>query len=203
MALVLVIGAGLLMRSFVALKSVDPGYDTRDVFTFQFAPEQPALVDGPSWARFHLDFVERLNRLPGVTSVGIVENVPLDEGTDDDRFRTDEMPEGPDVGPNLRCEPLQCRCGRRAQLAGGHAGDDRDRPARVPADGACRRIARPFSSIVRPATVVIHPLEARSEAAVAARQPERKDRHFPLFAVRHEHEAILEQAGQASELVPR
>jgi len=101
MALVLVIGAGLLMRSFVALKSVDPGYDTRDVFTFQFAPEQPALVDGPSWARFHLDFVERLNRLPGVTSVGIVENVPLDEGTDDDRFRTDEMPEGPDVGPNL------------------------------------------------------------------------------------------------------
>jgi putative ABC transport system permease protein len=101
MALVLLIGAGLLMRSFVALQSVDPGYDTRDVFTFQFAPEQPALVDGPSWARFHLDFMERLRRLPGVTSVGIVENVPLDEGTDDDRFRSDEMPEGPDVGPTL------------------------------------------------------------------------------------------------------
>jgi predicted permease len=101
MALVLLIGAGLLMRSFVALKSVDPGYDTRDVFTFQFAPEQPALVDGPSWARFHLDFMDRLRRLPGVTSVGIVENVPLDEGTDNDRFRSDEMPEGPDVGPSL------------------------------------------------------------------------------------------------------
>ena len=62
MALVLLIGAGLLMRSFVALKSVDPGYDTRDVFTFQFAPEQPALEDGPSWARFHLDFLERLQQ---------------------------------------------------------------------------------------------------------------------------------------------
>jgi len=101
MALVLLIGAGLLMRSFVALKSVDPGYDTRDVFTFQFAPEQPALVDGPSWARFHLAFLERLQRLPGVSSVGIVENVPLDEGTREDRFRTDEMAEGPDVGPSL------------------------------------------------------------------------------------------------------
>jgi predicted permease len=101
MALVLLIGAGLLMRSFVALKSVDPGYDTRDVFTFQFAPEQPALDDGPSWARFHLDFLERLKRLPGVSSVGIVENVPLDEGTFDDRFRSEQMPEGPDVGPTL------------------------------------------------------------------------------------------------------
>ena len=65
MALVLLIGAGLLMRSFLALRSVDPGYDTRDVFTFQFAPEQPALKDGPSWARFHLDFLDRLAALPG------------------------------------------------------------------------------------------------------------------------------------------
>jgi predicted permease len=101
MALVLLSGAGLLMRSFVALKSVDPGYDTRDVFTFQFAPEQLTLVDGPSWARFHLAFLERLQNLPGVTSVGIVENVPLDEGTREDRFRNEEMPEGHDVGPTL------------------------------------------------------------------------------------------------------
>jgi len=101
MALVLLIGAGLLMRSFVALESVDPGYDTHDVFTFQFAPEQSTLVDGPSWARFHLAFLERLQNLPSVASVGIVENVPLDEGTDNDRFRSEAMPEGPDVGPAL------------------------------------------------------------------------------------------------------
>jgi predicted permease len=98
MALVLLIGAGLLMRSFLTLRGVDPGYDTRDVFTFQFAPEQPALKDGPSWARFHLDFLGRLAALPGVTSVGIVENVPLDEGTRNDRFRSEDMPEGPDAG---------------------------------------------------------------------------------------------------------
>ena len=98
MALVLLIGAGLLMRSFLALRAVDPGYDTRDVFTFQFAPEQPALKDGPSWARFHLDFLDRLAALPGVTSVGLVENVPLDEGTRGDRFRSEDMPDGPDAG---------------------------------------------------------------------------------------------------------
>ena len=101
MALVLLIGAGLLLRSFLALRAVDPGYDTRDVFTFQFAPEQPALKDGPTWARFHLDFLDRLASLPGVTSVGLVENVPLDEGTRGDRFRSEDMAAGPDAGRPL------------------------------------------------------------------------------------------------------
>jgi predicted permease len=101
MALVLLIGAGLLTRSFLALRGVDPGYDTRDVFTFQFAPEQPALKDGPTWARFHLDFLDRLAGLPGVTSVGLVENVPLNEGTRGERFRSEDMPDGPDAGRPL------------------------------------------------------------------------------------------------------
>jgi predicted permease len=101
MALVLLIGAGLLLRSVQALRAVDPGYETRDVFTFQFAPEQPALKDGPSWARFHLDFLDRLARLPGVASVGLVENVPLDEGTRTQRFRSEDMPDGPDAGRRL------------------------------------------------------------------------------------------------------
>jgi predicted permease len=95
------IGAALLMRSFLALRAVDPGYDTRDILTFQFAPEQPALKDGPTWARFHLDFLDRLTTLPHVTSVGIVENLPLDEGTRGERFRSEDMPDGPDAGRPL------------------------------------------------------------------------------------------------------
>jgi putative ABC transport system permease protein len=81
LALVLLIGSGLLLRSYAKLSHVDPGYDTKDVFTFQFAPEQPSLKNGADWARFHLAFLDRLRALPGVTSAGIVENVPLDEGT--------------------------------------------------------------------------------------------------------------------------
>ncbi|HXU34276.1 MAG TPA: ABC transporter permease [Thermoanaerobaculia bacterium] len=98
LALLLLIGSGLLVRSFQALRQVDPGYDTRDVFTFQFAPEQEPLKDGPSWARFHLDFMQRLRAVPGVTSVGLVENVPLNEGTADDRFRNEAMASDPDAG---------------------------------------------------------------------------------------------------------
>jgi predicted permease len=72
---------------------VDPGYDTENIFTFQFAPEQDHLVDGPSWGRLHLDFMDRLRALPGVTSVGVVNNLPLDEGTNGGRWLTDTMTE--------------------------------------------------------------------------------------------------------------
>ena len=81
LALVLLIGSGLLVRSFWALRSVDPGYDTKDLFTFQIAPEGPHLPDGPAYARFSLQFMDRLRALPGVESVGLVENIPLNEGT--------------------------------------------------------------------------------------------------------------------------
>ena len=89
LALVLLIGSGLLVRSAYALWHTDSGYDTADVFTFQFAPDRPQLQDANSYARFHLEFLDRVAALPGVQSVGIVENVPLNEGTTNTRIRTE------------------------------------------------------------------------------------------------------------------
>jgi predicted permease len=91
LALVLLIGSALLVESFQRLRQVDPGYDVRDIYTFQYAPEQPGLRDGPSLGRLHLNFMDRLRALPGVTSVGVVNNIPLDEGTNTLRVRTEEM----------------------------------------------------------------------------------------------------------------
>lgn len=90
LALVLLIGSGLLIRSFQQLRQVDPGYDTRDVFTFQIAPEGAGLRGGNAYARFHTDFTKRIAALPGVQSVGLVENVPLNEGTSSGRFKTED-----------------------------------------------------------------------------------------------------------------
>ena len=98
LALVLLIASALLLRSFDRLRHVDPGYDTRDVFTFQFAPEGPNLQTAPAFARLHLDFMERLAALPGVESVGIVENVPLNEGVGSERFHTEETAGQEDAG---------------------------------------------------------------------------------------------------------
>jgi predicted permease len=91
LALVLLIGSALLVQSFMRLRNVDPGYKTKDIYTFQFAPSQPQLVDGPTWGQLHLNFMDRLRALPGVTDVGVVNNIPLDEGTGGGRFLTDAM----------------------------------------------------------------------------------------------------------------
>jgi predicted permease len=91
LALVLLIGSALLVRSFQKLRNVDPGYDTENLYTFQFAPDQERLQDGPDWGQLHLDFMDRLRALPGVTSVGVVNNLPLDEGTGGGRWMTDAM----------------------------------------------------------------------------------------------------------------
>ena len=95
LALVLLIGCALLVQSFNKLRAVDPGYRTEDLYTFQFAPDRPDL-DGPGWGQLHLGFIDRLRALPGVTGVGIVNNIPLDEDTGPIRVRTDGMP--PDGG---------------------------------------------------------------------------------------------------------
>jgi predicted permease len=91
LALVLLIGSALLVQSFQRLRNVNPGYETKDIYTFQFAPDQPRLVDGPTWGQFHRDFMDRLRALPGVTAVGVVNNIPLDEGTGGGRWLTDAM----------------------------------------------------------------------------------------------------------------
>jgi putative ABC transport system permease protein len=91
LALVLLIGSALLLQSFNRLRNVDPGYDTKDIYTFQFAPEQDHLIDGPSWGRLHLSFMDRLRALPGVNGVGVVNNIPLDEGTGGGRWLSDAM----------------------------------------------------------------------------------------------------------------
>ena len=89
LALLLLVGSGLLLRSFAELRSVDPGYDTKDIFTFQMAPQQVQLTDARSWSNFHHAFMERLRGLPGVETVGIVEAFPLSEFTPYVSFSTD------------------------------------------------------------------------------------------------------------------
>lgn len=101
LALMLLVGSGLLLRSFQEIRSVDPGYDVDDIFTFQAAPSADHLVDGPSWTAFHLDLMDRIRALPGVESVGLVENVPLNEGVGDGRFLTEESAAAGDEGALL------------------------------------------------------------------------------------------------------
>ena len=79
-AVVLLVGAALLMQSFWRLSHVDTGYDTRNIFTFQIAAGGPDLSDRASVSRFQYVFMQRLAAIPGVESVGFISTLPLDEG---------------------------------------------------------------------------------------------------------------------------
>src|SRR5690606_36459526 len=90
LALVLLVGSGLLVRSFWQLSHVDPGFDTEGIFTFQIAfdPEEMGLTDRASVSQFQYAFMDRIAALPGVESVGFVTLLPLDEGAADIHITT-------------------------------------------------------------------------------------------------------------------
>ena len=100
-ALVLLVAAGLLARSFWSLKSVDLGFDTKDIFTFQVAPSRRDLNDGPSFAQYHAGLIERLRSLPGVQSVGFANELPLDEAFNRGRFATERSEASGGIAPLL------------------------------------------------------------------------------------------------------
>ena len=100
-ALVLLVSAGLLARSFWQLVQVDLGYKTENIFTFQVAPQRPQLNDGPSFAQFHQGLLERLAAMPGVESVGLINELPLDEGSNRGRFATERTEAASGTAPLL------------------------------------------------------------------------------------------------------
>ena len=87
LAVVLVTGAGLLMRSFWNLTRTDPGFDVTGVLKaeFQASPvKYPRGADAAphfvAYNRFTNGLLERVGRLPGVESTALAANHPLDTG---------------------------------------------------------------------------------------------------------------------------
>jgi putative ABC transport system permease protein len=75
LAVVLVIGAGLLLKSFMRLRSVDLGFDSRDLLTFQVS--LPGQYTPERTSQFYSALLERIDGLPGVQSAGAVFGLPL------------------------------------------------------------------------------------------------------------------------------
>jgi hypothetical protein len=78
MAVMLLVGAGLAIRSFVRLTSIDPGFDARQ--TIAVSLSLPESRDVPSIARFYRQFVDIIASQPGGLSAGAVSIPPLSRG---------------------------------------------------------------------------------------------------------------------------
>ena len=81
MAMMLLIGGGLLVHSFIKLSNLNPGYNPANVLTFTVVTP-PGRYSGPELASFAEDLVARLEAAPGVHAAGYTELLPMV------RFRT-------------------------------------------------------------------------------------------------------------------
>jgi putative ABC transport system permease protein len=77
LAIVLLAGAGLLIRSFVKLLEVNPGYRTDNLLTAQVSPPALGLQEGGRRNAFYREILQRVSALPGVESVGVISHLPL------------------------------------------------------------------------------------------------------------------------------
>jgi hypothetical protein len=89
---VLLIGAGLLFRTFAALGRVDPGFQARGVLTMNTALSYPKLTGARRYATFYENFVEGLARIPGVTAAGASSSLPWNGAADNALFGIEGRP---------------------------------------------------------------------------------------------------------------
>ena len=77
LALVLLIAGGLLLKSFIRLQNVDPGFSTDKVLTAQISLPAARYPDAAARRAFWLRLLDSARALPGVTSAGLTSNVPF------------------------------------------------------------------------------------------------------------------------------
>ena len=77
LALVLLVGASLLIRTFMALRAVDPGFDAHNVLTMEMALNGPRFEKTAPVAQVERLGRERLIAIPGVTAAAITNSMPL------------------------------------------------------------------------------------------------------------------------------
>ena len=76
-ALVLLTGAGLMIRSFIRLQEVQPGFKPDHLLTLRLRLPQTKYSDAAQLTPFYQNLIERVRTLPGVKTVGTVSHLPL------------------------------------------------------------------------------------------------------------------------------
>ena len=102
MALVLLVGSGLMARTFVALRSVNPGYSNpEEVLTFRVTIPAAMIPDAEQAARLHEQVVDRLEQVSGVVSVGLSSSVTMDGNNSNDPILYEDFPLPPGQMPKM------------------------------------------------------------------------------------------------------
>jgi len=115
-SLVLLIGAGLMLKSLRALLHQNPGFDAHNVLTFavnlpdaSYPSEKAYPFNSPSAIRFDHEFSQRLRSLPGVLDVAETSGIPTNGGSGTIRFLIEGRPK--ETGREDECNILTVNTG--------------------------------------------------------------------------------------------
>jgi predicted permease len=109
MGVVLLVGAGLLTKSFYGLLAEGPGFRAGGVWTVRIALAGPRYTERDSWPRFQLAALESLRALPGVADAGVTSVLPFTGNNSQGSFVIDDyvLPEG--VSPHAQQRAIDDR----------------------------------------------------------------------------------------------
>jgi putative ABC transport system permease protein len=96
LALMLLVGAGLLLQSFAQLSQVDPGFDPDRVLTGELFLPTNQYATGPERTAFMEEMMRRLESIPGVTGAGATSGMPFSGNVGTRTFNVEGFEAGPD-----------------------------------------------------------------------------------------------------------
>lgn len=95
LAVILLVGGGLMLKSFVQLIRVNPGFDKQQVLRLDLALPEPKYSEPQKQRAFHEELLVRLRNLPGVEAVGATTQTPLNPGDNWSGFAIEGRPDPP------------------------------------------------------------------------------------------------------------
>ncbi|MGC2657732.1 MAG: ABC transporter permease [Bryobacteraceae bacterium] len=105
LALVLLIGSGLMIRTFRALTRVDPGFsNSSEVQTFRVYIPETQIKDPVGVVRIQKEIADKISALPGVSSGALAANLPMDGGGDLESVYSKDRVYSPGETPLCRYE---------------------------------------------------------------------------------------------------
>jgi putative ABC transport system permease protein len=103
LAAVLLVGSGLMVRTFLAIRDVPMGFQHPDsLLTFRLSLPQAVVPDIDQVARIHEDIARRLEAVGGVEAVGVSSSVTLDQQSNNDPIWLEDFPASDAKIPPLR-----------------------------------------------------------------------------------------------------
>ena len=93
LSLVLLVGAGLMIRSFQHLQNVEPGFESHGVLTMTAAVAQSKFPEPTQFINFFEQVLQRVRGLPSVEAAGVIDDIPLNQEGSHQPIQIEGQPE--------------------------------------------------------------------------------------------------------------